>query len=82
MPFVPYLGFYRRVFSKPLKTGMTMPIEIFELVIKAAVKNPLKERGKPDKGIHRAVAEYPQALTDVQVQLILDRLKIKKRQFV
>ncbi len=59
-----------------------MPIEIFELVIKAAVKNPLKERGKLDKGIHRAVAEYPQALTDAQVQLILDRLKIKKRQFV
>ena len=60
-----------------------MPIEIFELVIKAAVKNTLKERGKSDKETLRAVVERPtHAFTNAHVQQILDRLKIKKRQFV
>ncbi|MEY4935653.1 MAG: hypothetical protein RIS64_2012 [Bacteroidota bacterium] len=60
-----------------------MPIEIFELVIKAAVKNPLKERGKSDKETHRMVVERPtHAFTSAHVQQILDTLKIKKRQFV
>jgi hypothetical protein len=60
-----------------------MPIEIFELVIKAAVKNPLKERGKSDKETHRAVVEPPtHTRSDAHVQQILDRLKVKKRQLV
>jgi hypothetical protein len=62
---------------------MTMPIEIFELVIKAAVKNPLKERGKSDKETHRIVVEHPTNMfTSAHVQQILDRLKVKKRQLV
>jgi Family of unknown function (DUF5908) len=60
-----------------------MPIEIFELVIKAAVKNPLKERGKSDKEMHRPAMEHPaQTRSDAHVQQILERLKVKKRQFV
>ena len=60
-----------------------MPIEIFELVIKAAVKNPLKERGKSDKTSYRVVVEQPtHVLTSTHVQQILDRLKVKKRQLV
>lgn len=60
-----------------------MPIEIFELVIKAAVKNPLKERGKSDKEMPRIVVENPtHILTSVHVQQILERLKVKKRQLV
>jgi hypothetical protein len=60
-----------------------MPIEIFELVIKAAVKNPLKERGKSDREMNRVVVERPvHALASAHVQQILDRLKAKKRQLV
>ena len=60
-----------------------MPIEIFELVIKAAVKNSLKERGKSDKETHRAVVEHPtHTRSDAHIQQILDKLKVKKRQLV
>ncbi len=60
-----------------------MPIEIFELVIRAAVKSPLKERGKSDKETHRVVIERStHDPMSAHVQQILDRLKVKKRQLV